>query len=204
MPRPPNPQVRQRLLDAGLEMIHTHGFNGSGVKDFTEAAGVPKGSFYSYFESKEVFAVSVVEYYWSTIDRDFGALLRDPAVHPVERIGRFFRAMADDNESRNFTMGCLIGNLTLEFADHSVHVRRQLADLMDRWEDQISGCIRAAQQQGDVAGGVDARDLSAMIIEAWEGAVLRGKIDQRRRPYDRFDTVVLPRLLGTPVRAKAP
>lgn len=195
MPRPQNPVVRAQLLDAGLRLIHTRSFNGSGVKDITAAAGVPKGSFYSYFPSKEAFGVAVLSYYWSKIDRDFGPLLRDPAVGPELRIRQFFRAMTDDNEAHHFTMGCLIGNLSLEYADHSPLMRRELAELMERWEDQLAGCIRVAQQQGAIPADADARDLSAMVIEAWEGAVLRGRIDQRRRPYDRFDTDVLPRLL---------
>jgi TetR/AcrR family transcriptional repressor of nem operon len=47
MPRPSNPEVRKRLLAAGLDLIHLRGFAASGVKDITDAAGVPKGSFYA-------------------------------------------------------------------------------------------------------------------------------------------------------------
>ena len=53
MPRPPNPEVRKNLLAAGLDLVHARGFAASGVKDITDAAGVPKGSFYAYFPSKE-------------------------------------------------------------------------------------------------------------------------------------------------------
>ena len=49
MPRPANPDVRRRLLAAGLDLVHSRGFSASGVKDITDAAGVPKGSFYAYF-----------------------------------------------------------------------------------------------------------------------------------------------------------
>ena len=64
MPRPPNPEVRNRLLAAGLDLVHTRGFTASGVKDITDAAGVPKGSFYAYFASKEAFAAAILEHYW--------------------------------------------------------------------------------------------------------------------------------------------
>ena len=42
MPRPSNPEVRRRLLAAGLDLVHARGFTASGVKDITDAAGVPK------------------------------------------------------------------------------------------------------------------------------------------------------------------
>src|SRR3984893_12806800 len=68
MPRPANPEVRKRLLAAGLDLIHARGFAASGVKDITEAADVPKGSFYAYFPSKEAFAAAILEHYWSDIE----------------------------------------------------------------------------------------------------------------------------------------
>ena len=68
MPRPPNPEVRRRLLAAGLDLVHAHGFAASGVKDITDAAGVPKGSFYAYFPSKEAFAAAILEHYWADIE----------------------------------------------------------------------------------------------------------------------------------------
>ncbi|MGY2488498.1 helix-turn-helix domain-containing protein [Cupriavidus sp. CP313] len=56
MPRPANLEVCNRLLHAGGRVIHELGFNASGVQDIVAAANVPKGSFCSYFDSKEAFA----------------------------------------------------------------------------------------------------------------------------------------------------
>ena len=47
----------EQILEAGLEVMFLNGYNGTGVKDIVEAAGIPKGSFYNYFESKEDFAL---------------------------------------------------------------------------------------------------------------------------------------------------
>ena len=52
--------VRERLLDAGLETLHRCGFNGCGVQEIAETAGVPKGSFYNHFESKEALGAAVL------------------------------------------------------------------------------------------------------------------------------------------------
>jgi TetR/AcrR family transcriptional repressor of nem operon len=58
------PNVRERLLDAGVEIFHRCGFNGCGVQEITEAAGVPKGSFYNHFASKEALGAAVLDSYW--------------------------------------------------------------------------------------------------------------------------------------------
>lgn len=195
VPRSPNVDVRASLLAAGEQLIHSRGFNGSGVKDFAAAAGVPKGSFYNYFASKDAFVVAVVEQYWLSIEAAYGTILRDTSLEPRERVVRFFRTMADDNEVRDFTLGCLLGNMALELADGSAEMRRALAALFARWEDVLCECLADAQARGDVAPKRDVRELAATLIEAWEGAVMRGKIEQDRSAYERFESVVLPRLM---------
>lgn len=196
VPRPPNPEVRAALLAAGERLIHARGFNGSGVKDFAVVAGVPKGSFYNYFSSKDAFVVAVVEEYWCSIEDSYGSILRDPAVAPRERVVRFFRAMADDNETRDFTLGCLLGNMALELADGSAEMRGKLAELFARWETALAEALRDAQARGEVAADRDVRELAATLIEAWEGAVMRGKIEQGRAAYRRFESIVVPRLMA--------
>jgi AcrR family transcriptional regulator len=57
------PSVRQQLVDAALGVFQSHGFNGSSVQDLTDAAGVPKGSFYNHFKSKEDLALEALQLY---------------------------------------------------------------------------------------------------------------------------------------------
>lgn len=60
----PKPNVREQLMEAGLRTLHSQGFNGCAVQDITQAAGVPKGSFYNHFESKEALALAALEMFW--------------------------------------------------------------------------------------------------------------------------------------------
>jgi TetR/AcrR family transcriptional regulator, transcriptional repressor for nem operon len=196
MPRPANPAVREALVAAGVSLIHERGFNATGVKDFTAAAGVPKGSFYNYFPSKEAFAVAVVQEYWASIEATFGSILQDPALGPRERVIAFFRAMTDDNETRGFTLGCLLGNMALELSDASSDTRQALLELFGHWQQLLAVGLADAQAQGEIPADRDVDELAATLIEAWEGAVMRGKVDQRRDAYERFETVVVPRLMG--------
>src|SRR5215470_14003251 len=63
------PNVREQLLDTGLQVLHERGFNATSVQDITEAAGVPKGSFYNHFESKEALGAEVVLRYLESSNR---------------------------------------------------------------------------------------------------------------------------------------
>jgi TetR/AcrR family transcriptional repressor of nem operon len=190
VPRPPNPEVRKRLLAAGLDLIHLRGFAASGVKDITDAAGVPKGSFYAYFPSKAAFAAAVLDAYWVDIETRLVPILHgDGSVQ--QRITRFFHALADDHETANFLLGCLIGNLSLELSSSSEPIRAQLISVIERWGSALAACLRS----GDLREDLDADDIASRLIEAWEGAALRGKMIRSRIPYDRFEADTIPALL---------
>jgi TetR/AcrR family transcriptional regulator, transcriptional repressor for nem operon len=189
MPRPPNPEVRRRLLAAGLELVHARGFAASGVKDITDAAGVPKGSFYAYFPSKEAFAAAILEHHWADVEARLLPILNTdgPA---QERVTRFFHALADEHEAGDFLLGCLVGNMSLELSGSSEPVRSELVGILDRWGAALGECLRS-----DVRGDIEAGELASRLIEAWEGAALRGKVTRSRVPYDRFEAVTVPALL---------
>src|SRR5579859_3093885 len=55
--------LREEIVEAALEQFHAYGFNAAGVKDITDSAGVPKGSFYNHFDSKEALAVVALQRY---------------------------------------------------------------------------------------------------------------------------------------------
>src|SRR5262250_1072578 len=90
----PRPNVREQLLDAALDRFHALGFNGCGVQEITDAAGVPKGSFYNHFESKEAMALEALDRFWQNGARR-REVLDDNSLDPVERLRRYFRSMAD-------------------------------------------------------------------------------------------------------------
>ena len=46
-------ETRKKLLNAGKEIICRKGLTNVSVEEITEAAGVSKGTFYTYFKRKE-------------------------------------------------------------------------------------------------------------------------------------------------------
>lgn len=195
MPRPPNPEVRARLLSIGRDVVLDLGFNGCGVQDITTAANVPKGSFYNYFETKEAFAAEIVDQYWQSIEDRHGPILYDARVKPLNRIARFFHAVSEDHARENFKLGCLIGNLTLELSNTSESTRLKLTELLRRWEAALAACLAEAIERHELPAHCDPDELAQILVEAYEGALMRGKVEQSGEACARFERVVLPRLL---------
>jgi len=195
MPRPANPKTRTRLLKKGGDLISTRGFNATGVQEITSAAGVPKGSFYNYFESKEAFAVEVLSEYWDLVVATYGPVLADDSMPPLARIARYFEGLAEFHERRRYAVGCLIGNMALEVTPSSEPVRIKLAAIYRQWTASLTKCLEEAQAQRELPAGKEPRQLAVALIDAFEGAVTRAKVERSRSPFDSFQTFVLPALV---------
>jgi TetR/AcrR family transcriptional repressor of nem operon len=186
MARSSSHDVRERLLEAGVLTFSKSGFNGCSVQDITDAAGVPKGSFYNHFESKEALGAAALQHYWSEGSRDRVQLLTRTDVSPRERLRIYFEQAAAEIAAIDFTCGCLIGNMAAELSDHSPVIAAQLSAIFAGWSRQVGDCIRAAQAAGEIESNADPELLAAFVLNAWEGALLRARIEKADRPLRQF------------------
>ncbi|MBV7696379.1 TetR/AcrR family transcriptional regulator [Streptomyces sp. TRM70350] len=184
--------LRENLVAAAVQQFHAHGYAATGVKDITNAAGAPKGSFYNHFQSKEALAVVALERYGATRRLES---LRDSSVAPLTRLREHFEFLRDENVRADFTRGCLVGDLAVEVADHSDAVRATVRDSFEAWTDALAFAIAEAQQAGDVAKTLDASTLARFVLSAWEGALVCARAERSARPYEAFFTAVFGVLL---------
>jgi TetR/AcrR family transcriptional regulator, transcriptional repressor for nem operon len=192
----PKPNVRDKLLNAGLDTVHRYGFNGCSVQDIAQAAEVPKGSFYNHFESKERFGVEILNLYWQKMVNTNLQILSDRTLSPLERLKCHFQTLAKVVAESNYERGCLFGNLGAELSEQSYIVREQLSLLLASWQGAIEGCIGEAQIAGEISSNLNPSELAAFVVNAWEGSVLRAKIDRNGSSFERFYAVIFSLLLG--------
>jgi TetR/AcrR family transcriptional regulator, transcriptional repressor for nem operon len=176
-------------------LVGKQGFAGSGVADITDAAGIPKGSFYQYFDSKQSYAVELLNDYWSALEATHAAVLLDERYAPLDRIARHFRSIGQEHKQQQFVRGCLIGNIGVELANAGEDAQTKLRQVLKRWASLLSDCLKLAQSANDLDHKTDVGELAAALVDAWEGAVMRAKIERNGAAFKRFETMVLPRLL---------
>lgn len=184
--------MREEIGDAALERFHTRGYSAAGVKDITDAAGVPKGSFYNHFPSKEAMAVEALHRYAATQGFE---LLADTSVPPVARVRAHFEFVAAQQTARGFTRGCLYGNFAAEIADHSELVRAEVDTGFDRWAAGLAAAITEAQRDGTVRAGLDPGRTARFILNAWEGTLLGARASRSGESVEAFFALVFETIL---------
>jgi TetR/AcrR family transcriptional repressor of nem operon len=184
--------VREQIVETAVVEFHRHGFAGCSVDTITKAAGVPKGSFYNHFRSKEALAAEAIGRYATNAEWNNDV---DPGLTPLGELRARFAAMRDVLVGNDYTRGCLIGNMGEEAADHSEVIRATVRACVDGWTAGIVALIQAAQATGEVAQGLNAELLGSFVLDAWEGALLRAKVVRNGKPLDDFFVAVFGNLL---------
>ncbi|WP_327106238.1 TetR/AcrR family transcriptional regulator [Nonomuraea glycinis] len=184
--------MRNEIVTAALEQFHAHGYNAAGVKTITDAAGVPKGSFYNHFDSKETLAVEVLRVYGEgRLDELLGG-----ADEPLVRLRAHFEAIRDQVVRLEFTRGCLLGNFGAEIADHSEVIRDSVAEGFRQWVAAIAATLAQAQRGGAVRAGLDPEMTARFLLNAWEGTLLRARADRSAEAFDTFFAIAFGPLLA--------
>lgn len=182
------PNVREQLVEAGLRTLYRQGFHACTIQDITDAAKVPKGSFYNHFQSKEALALASLDRFWE-YGNERRAVLQDASKAPVERLRLHFQMLSEAIIRTRFAIGCLIGNFSLELADNDV-LRTRLSDLYAEWTRQVSACVEEALPSGRGISGLPAASIASFLINSWEGAVMRAKVERNQAPLDHFQQAV--------------
>lgn len=177
---------KELILLAGMEVMKRQGYNGTGVKDIVDAAGVPKGSFYNYFESKEQFAIDAIDHAAAEGRMYAQSILGDKSKCPLERIHAYFMSGVNDAKANNFTTGCFLGNMCQEMADSSEMICRKLDSLLSSKTRMIAGVISEGQNLAVVPSVIDAQIAAEFIFNAWEGSLMRAKASKSSAPLDAF------------------
>jgi TetR/AcrR family transcriptional repressor of nem operon len=192
VPRTADPtDIPERLIAAGLSLLLQQGYNATGVQQIADEAGVPKGSFYNHFASKEAFAAAIVDRYSERSFVSWQRMMRDAPAEPMAAIRHVFAQMLDYHERASCPAGCLIGNLAAEISVSSDPCRKSLLAAQLAWRERLAGLIAAGQACGEIRDDVDALALSALTWSVWEGALLRMKVEGSVRPLRESIAMVL-------------
>jgi TetR/AcrR family transcriptional regulator, transcriptional repressor for nem operon len=187
--------AKERLLETGARIIHQKGYNHTGINEILDASGVPKGSFYFYFKSKEDFGLQLIDFFLLHFLHTADKYLAQPGVSSLDKFRRFFDDFLNYFESRGFTGGCPIGNFSLEMGDLNEHFREKLDASFLKMKQKIGLFLQAALDNGELKPGLDLDEAADFILNSWEGALLRLKVTRTRTQMVLFYKVVFDCLL---------
>jgi len=162
-----------------------YGFNGTTVDSILDASGVPKGSFYHHFRSKDAFAEEVISRYMSVqterIESWFSKAceIGTPAV-----VSGWFRELADELIESNYVVSCLVGKMSYELGTVDRRFRAHLSSDLNLWKDELCGLLEQGQSRGDIRIDKSAATLADTVLAMLQGAFIIALASHEPGPLD--------------------
>lgn len=187
----PKESSRDKFIEAGISLFMRSGFTATGLHAIIEESQAPKGSFYNYFESKEAFALAVIDSYFETFAAITAKHLTNGRATPLKRLRAYFQELISINQKGEWREGCLLGILGREMAGQNEVLRKKIDLAFKHWSAGIEQCIREGQAAGEIRDSIPAETLADLLLNAWQGALLRMSVERRRAPLDYFCDILL-------------
>ena len=177
----------EKILAAGRSLFEARGYSALGVAEICKAAGVPKGSFYYFYASKEALALAVVDEHWAEQRREWTRILSGVGkdgvdaggAQPLDRLRKLFEETEAGQhavqQGCGTVLGCLFGNLSLEMSNQTEAVRARLQEIFDAQVEMVAAVIDEARDRGDVTVN-DSREAARSVVAQLEGQVMFAKL----------------------------
>ncbi|MGQ5289264.1 TetR/AcrR family transcriptional regulator [Pectobacterium actinidiae] len=168
--------VRKHILDTAYGIIATKGFSGVGINEILTSSGIPKGSFYYYFGTKEAFGEALLAEYFDTYLTRISGILSASGESAGIRLMRYFSYWADSQSSTDATNKCLAVKLGAEVSDMSEIMRLALDRGTRRVVLLLETTLREGLSDGSLSVSEDPMSMAEMLYNLWLGACVRQKI----------------------------
>lgn len=178
--------TREKIIRKGAGLIHAQGYRATGIQQILDSTGIPKGSFYFYFKSKDDFGCAIIDYFNETISKIFADYLGDARISPLKRLENLLDYYEAAFEKSGATLGCPIGNLSLELADANETLRERLRVAVETRITQIESCLEEARKNRQLPPGLNTADTARFIFHGLEGAILHMKVAKSIEPIQTF------------------
>lgn len=174
--------TRSRILTEGRALVLANGFGGLGLTELLAASGVPKGSFYYYFASKEAFGCAMLNDYVADYLTALDAIIARPEP-AAQRLNSFFSA-ALGGEAGSMADRCLVVKLAAEIADLSEDMRHVLDQGVNAVCDRLAALLRAGIEDGSITPQDNPGSAAALLYSQWLGAAIIAKLSRSAIPLE--------------------
>jgi TetR/AcrR family transcriptional repressor of nem operon len=179
--------TRRSILDTAQRIMSRKGFAAVGINEVLSAAGVPKGSFYHYFGSKDAFGEAMMQSYFTDYLADMDRILAEPGATSAQRLLNYWQSWRDTQSVDECQGKCLAVKLGAEVADLSESMRLALKDGTTAIVDRLERTIAAGVEDGSLSVDDGARATAQVLYDMWLGASVMAKI---HRDISALDTAM--------------
>src|SRR6266404_2128992 len=163
--------AKERLMEAVRELIWTCSYGSTTIDQICEKAGVKKGSFYYFFDSKAELAGVAIEEDWERRRPELDSLF-SPTVPPLERLRKYcdfgYRFQSEIRAKCGSVLGCPLFTLGAEVSTQEDKLQKVVQHILEQKRKYLESTIRDAHAAG-LIHAPDAAAKARMLFAYFQG-----------------------------------
>jgi TetR/AcrR family transcriptional repressor of nem operon len=171
--------ARERLINSAIELISARSYTAVGVQELCEHAGVKKGSFYHFFQSKRDLTLAALDTVWKGFRDQVLEPIFNSDLPPLEKFNRFldisYERHCSTKDCTGAMTGCQMGNLAVELSTQDEVIRQRIQEIFEQWTGYCERVLKEAIAAGQLPPETDPRTTAQAILAYIEGILLLGK-----------------------------
>ncbi len=175
---------KEEILEVGYQVIRKNGYHHVGINQILKEAGIPKGSFYNFFESKEDFAKQVITHYGQNNTIWLTSYFNESKETPLKTLRSFYGLLIQYNEEDDYASGCLINSM----GNETGRLYDDLADASNtqfsEWIDVIAQVVQKGQEIGEITKKFTASEIAEYLHLGMYGTFFKMKVTRSRAYMD--------------------
>lgn len=170
----------EEILDIGYDVLRKYGYHNVGVNQILKEAGIPKGSFYNFFESKEDFANKIMQRYGENNGKSMKGFFDESQLSPLESLKSFYKFMIDVNEKDEFLSGCIVNNMSIELGRINDTMATIANEQFIGWLTILANVISKGQELNEITTKFSALEIAEYLHAGFYGTFSRMKVTRNR------------------------
>jgi TetR/AcrR family transcriptional repressor of nem operon len=170
--------ARHRLIEAIGSLIWVGSYGSTSIDDICAKAGVKKGSFYYFFESKADLAIAAIDSEWQVRRVELDAIF-SPVVPPLDRFQKLadfvYRSQSDAKQQFGCVLGCPLFALGAEISTQETKLQKKIEEVLNFKRMYFESAIRDAHAIG-LIHAPDAAQKARLLFTFYQGLLTEARI----------------------------
>ncbi len=170
---------KEKLIDSAINLINNRSYSSVGVQELCNEAGVKKGSFYHFFDSKKELTITCLNVIWDYYQNEVLIPINKLNISYSEKINllldKSYQMQLASKECMGCIVGCPFGNLALEMSTQDEDIRLKISDIFKEWINYFEDMLNIAKEKNEIPNNVNTESTAQSIIAYMEGISLMGK-----------------------------
>ncbi len=171
---------KEDILNVGYDVFRRNGYHNVGINQILKESGIPKGSFYNFFESKEDFAQQVIEQYGENNRCWMKDYFEECTLSALECLKSFYALMINLNEKDDYSGGCLVNNMSVEVGRQNDVIASEANQHFIGWLNVLASVVSKGQENNEITSEFSALEIAEYLHAGFYGVLSRTKVTRNR------------------------